>query len=123
MGCCRHGRIAHWKVCIGSGTMLTRTGKLRLLEYPENEAMAKLVEIGNKNFYQQGLFVPGESLDDLINKIHRCSRDRSFEKEWLDHIPRKSYGLYTVVKPLRIACRYHWLYSRMLSWKSISFFH
>ncbi|CDH56061.1 predicted protein [Lichtheimia corymbifera JMRC:FSU:9682] len=70
-----------------AGTMLTRTGKLRLLEYPENEAMAKLVEIGNKNFYQQGLFVPGESLDDLINKIHRCSRDRSFEKEWLDHIP------------------------------------
>ncbi|KAI7887152.1 hypothetical protein K492DRAFT_189568 [Lichtheimia hyalospora FSU 10163] len=70
-----------------AGTMLTRHGKLRLLEYPENEAMTKLVEIGNKMFYTTGFFTPGESLDDLISKIHRCSRERSFEKEWLEHIP------------------------------------
>ena len=81
-------------ICADSGTMLTRHGKLRLLEYPENEAMAKLVEIGNRMFYTTGFFTPGESLDDLISKIHRCSRDRSFEKEWLEHIPRKCMYIY-----------------------------
>ncbi|KAJ8653623.1 hypothetical protein O0I10_010773 [Lichtheimia ornata] len=62
--------------CRLAGTLLRRNGSLRLIDYPESRAMDQLVEIGKRLYPTTGLFDPKDSIDDLIEKIEACSKEK-----------------------------------------------